>query len=341
MVRNEGSKLAKCPYVWGLLFVCVILNIIFFLYGNGEEYAGKEYKELWQTFLSGGQSISEEMKQIQEEQQKYKDNGMEAKELLYTRFLQELNSVETYAGYREGILANARKMSLFSSFSGDSFARRNVEKTAEHFRQMKPVQVTTAPSLGVEKFFSPVTAALELIFLMFLGYLLFIQESENGIRGLLYVTRHGKARLFGAKIGAHILYMFIATVVMYGCNFLLLHRQYGLGDLGRSVQSVLAYRSCGSILSVGGFLLAGIAVMLYLFAALSVVIDFLCVWGKKTIYSALLILLCAAASMILYLQIPINSALGWLKYLNPVFCLDAGEVVGKYVNLNLFGNPVT
>ena len=41
---------------------------------------------------------------------------------------------------------------------------KNVDKTAGHFAQMEPVEITEAPSLGVEKFFSPVTAALELIF---------------------------------------------------------------------------------------------------------------------------------------------------------------------------------
>lgn len=341
MVRNEGVKLLKNPYAWGILFVCVILNLVFFLYVDQEVYSGKEYREMWQAYLSGGNSSQEEIQRAREEKEQSSENGMEAKKDLYTRYLYELNSAATYGEYREGILTNAKKMVLFSSFSDGSFARKNVDKTAEHFAQMEPVEITEAPSLGVEKFFSPVTAALELIFLFLAGYLLFIQENENGIRSLLYVTRYGKTRLFLAKTGVHILCAAAATLVMYGSNFLILNAQYGLGDLSRSIQSVPEYRSCGNVLSVGGFLLLGTAVIMYLLASLTVVIGFLCVWGKRTIFSVLLFFGYVAVSVLCYIQIPINSALGWLKYVNPVFCLDVGEVLGKYVNLNLFGSPVS
>jgi hypothetical protein len=231
-------------------------------------------------------------------------------------------------------------MSLFSFYSQDNYAQKNVEKTALHFKEMKEVEVSAGPSLGVEKFFSPVTAALELVFLMFLGYLLFIKENENGIRKLLYVTRYGKRHLFVAKLGANMLGMFVITFVLYGSNFVLLNQQYGLGDLRRSIQSVLAYRSCGSILSVGGFLILGMAVLLYLFIVIMILIDFLCIWGNKTIFSMLLFFLCVLGSLFFYVQIPINSAFSCLKYINPAFCLNVGEVIGKYVNINILGIPV-
>lgn len=341
MVRNEGYKLLKNPYAWGILFVCVILNIIFFLYGNRELYSGSEYRELWQAYLSGGNSSQEEIRRAEEEQKQSSDNGMEAKEELYTRYVYELTSAAAYGEYREGILENAKRMAFFSTFSEGSFARKNVDKTARHFAQMEPVEIMEAPSLGVEKFFSPVTAALQLVFLMFAGYLLFIQENENGIRSLLYVTRHGRTRLFAAKTGAHLLCMVVITLIMYGSNFLLLNHQYGFGDLRRSIQSVPEYCSCGITVSVGGFLLLGEGVLLYLFASLTALLGCLCIWGKKTIFSVLLLSACAAVSVVLYIQVPLNSALGWLKYVNPVFCLDVGEIVGKYVNLNLFGSPVS
>ncbi len=341
MVRNEGGKLLKNLYTWGILLVCVILNLIFFLYVDQEVYSGKEYRELWQAYLSGGNSSQEEIQRAQEEKEQCSENGMEAKKELYTRYLYELNSAATYREYREGILTNAKRMVLFSSFSDGSFARKNVEKTAGHFAQMEPVEITEGPFLGVEKFFSPVTAALELIFLFLAGYLLFIQENENGIRSLLYVTRYGKTRLFLAKTAVHILCVAAATLVMYGSNFLILNAQYGLGDLSRSIQSVPKYRSCGNVLSVGGVLFSGIAVIIYLLASLTVLFGFLCIWGKRTIFSVLLFFGCVAVSVLCYMQIPINSALGWLKYVNPVFCLDVGEVLGKYVNLNLFGSPVS
>lgn len=147
MVRNEGVKLLKNPYAWGILFVCVILNLVFFLYVDQEVYSGKEYREMWQAYLSGGNSSQEEIQRAREEKEQSSENGMEAKKDLYTRYLYELNSAATYGEYREGILTNAKKMVLFSSFSDGSFARKNVDKTSEHFAQMEPVEITEAPSL--------------------------------------------------------------------------------------------------------------------------------------------------------------------------------------------------
>ncbi len=341
MIRNEAGKLIRNPYLLGLFIVCIILNTFILLYGNMDGYPAGKYRGLWNDFLSGDQNLSHEIELIEDRVQKTRDSEMRTQEELYTRFLQELKGIESYGEYRQSILDNAKKMMLFSSFSQDNFAKKNVEKTAEHFKEMKPVEVVAAPSLGVEKVFSPITAVLELVFLMYLGYLLFIKENENGIQKLLYVTRYGKQRLFVAKTAAHIMGMVVTTLVMYGVNFVIIGLQYGLGDLDRSIQSVLEYRSCGSIMSVGEFLIFGMTLILYLFSALTVVIDFICLWGKRTIFSILLLFFIGTADILLFLKIPINSALGCLKYINPAFCLNVGEVVGKYVNVNIFGNPVS
>lgn len=42
-----------------------------------------------------------------------------------------------------------------------------------------------------------------------------------------------------------------------------------------------------------------------------------------------------------YVQIPMNSNLNWLKYIDPAYCLNAGDITGKYVNINILGEPVS
>ena len=164
MIRNEAGKLIRNPYLLGLFIVCIILNTFILLYGNMDGYPAGKYRGLWNDFLSGDQNLSYEIELIEDRVQKTRDSEMRTQEELYTRFLQELKGIESYGEYRQSILDNAKKMMLFSSFSQDNFAKKNVEKTAEHFKEMKPVEVVAAPSLGVEKVFSPITAVLELVF---------------------------------------------------------------------------------------------------------------------------------------------------------------------------------
>lgn len=340
MVLNEVKKILKSPFVWGILFFAVILNVVMLIYVHKESYSGNDYKQLWEKYLVSKHSVTQEIDRIKTERKNTDEFDLESKKELNERVLKELEGIQSYNKYRKDILTNASKRLILSAFSDDGFARKNMEKTANHFKQMKTIELKAGPSLGVVKFFSPITAALIIIFLMFLGYLLFIQEEENGIRDLLRVTYYGKTKLFFSKIVAHMICMVAVTILMYGCNFFVLSKQYGFGDLGRSIQSILEYRSCGNILSVGNFLLIGVAIMGFILATLTILIDFICVWGNKTIVSILLLFLYIVVNVVLYIQIPFNSSYGWLKYLNPIFCLDAGEIVGKYVNLNFFGTPI-
>ena len=62
--------------------------------------------------------------------QKYKQNEMTDKEKLYVRFAKELEAVSTYNDYRQRIQENAKKITLFSTFTEGGFAEKNIEKQA-------------------------------------------------------------------------------------------------------------------------------------------------------------------------------------------------------------------
>ena len=56
---------------------------------------------------------------------------MTDKEKLYVRFAKELEAVSTYNDYRQRIQENAKKITLFSTFTEGGFAEKNIEKTAD------------------------------------------------------------------------------------------------------------------------------------------------------------------------------------------------------------------
>ena len=341
MIRNEISKIVKSPYMWGVLLFCILINCGILCFENTEDFSSSQYKKVWQQFLSEEKNLQDEIASSKDKAEKYKQNEMTDKEKLYVRFAKELEAVSTYNDYRQRIQENAKKITLFSTFTEGGFAEKNIEKTAAHFKKMKMVKVVAEPSLGIEKMFSTVTGIVVLFFVLYLGYLLFVRENETGIAKLLYVTRFGKRKLFFAKLAAHIWGTAVAALIFYGCNYVILRERYGIGDLSRSIQSVLAYRSCGSELSVGQFLILSMIILIFIMTALAIFIDCICILGKKALISIMIFFFCIIGCVLVYVQIPMNSNLNWLKYIDPAYCLNAGDIIGKYVNINILGEPVS
>ena len=288
MIRNEISKIVKSPYMWGVLLFCILINCGILCFENTEDFSSSQYKKVWQQFLSEEKNLQDEIASSKDKAEKYKQNEMTDKEKLYVRFAKELEAVSTYNDYRQRIQENAKKITLFSTFTEGGFAEKNIEKTAAHFKKMKMVKVVAEPSLGIEKMFSTVTGIVVLFFVLYLGYLLFVRENETGIAKLLYVTRFGKRKLFFAKLAAHIWGTAVAALIFYGCNYVILRERYGIGDLSRSIQSVLAYRSCGSELSVGQFLILSMIILIFIMTALAIFIDCICILGKRALISIMI-----------------------------------------------------
>ena len=309
MIRNEISKIVKSPYMWGVLLFCILINCGILCFENTEDFSSSQYKKVWQQFLSEEKNLQDEIASSKDKAEKYKQNEMTDKEKLYVRFAKELEAVSTYNDYRQRIQENAKKITLFSTFTEGGFAEKNIEKTAAHFKKMKMVKVVAEPSLGIEKMFSTVTGIVVLFFVLYLGYLLFVRENETGIAKLLYVTRFGKRKLFFAKLAAHIWGTAVAALIFYGCNYVILRERYGIGDLSRSIQSVLAYRSCGSELSVGQFLILSMIILIFIMTALAIFIDCICILGKRALISIMIFFFCIIGCVLVYVQIPMNSNL--------------------------------
>lgn len=47
--------------------------------------------------------------------------------------------------------------------------------------------------------------------------------------------------------------------------------------------------------------------------------------------------LCIIGCVLVYVQIPMNSNLNWLKYIDPAYCLNAGDIFMKICKHKYFG----
>ena len=131
MIRNEISKIVKSPYMWGVLLFCILINCGILCFENTEDFSSSQYKKVWQQFLSEEKNLQDEIASSKDKAEKYKQNEMTDKEKLYVRFAKELEAVSTYNDYRQRIQENAKKITLFSTFTEGGFAEKNIEKTAQ------------------------------------------------------------------------------------------------------------------------------------------------------------------------------------------------------------------
>lgn len=330
------KKVVKRPAVWGVFLVSLLMNIVVVGLASDGPYHPQSYRALWEGFERAGVSVSDALRQERELEFEAGDTDRD----LHERYMRELENLETYQEYRAGILRDAERMQGFSVFANNRFASENVERTAEHFRALPRIEVAPGPSLGVEKFFSRTTAVFSMLFLFFTSYVLFIWEREKGLCDLLSVTKRGKVPLCMGKLAAHAVVTAFHAACLYAVNFLVLGYQYGFGDMQRSIQSVPAYRSCGYTLTVGSFLAAGTVTAILLILALAFVVDLVCILCGDLIHSAVIVGLLAGVSVLADTGLALNSSMGWIKYISPAFCLDVGEVLGKYVNMDFFGRAV-
>lgn len=340
MIWNELKKVVRRPVVCGIFLLTIIMNMVMLAAVSRESFSPQSYRTLWDNFGQTEGCLQDALQDKWEDEQEQNFLTGQAERELYNRYEKEQEHLTSYEEYRQNILQDAEKMQNFPVFAKNMFARENIRKTAEHFRRMPQVEVKPDPSLGVEKFFSRITAVFSLIFMFLVGYFLFIREKENELMVLLSITKRGKRPLCFSKLAAHMIAVAFHAMFLYAGNYFVLGYQYGFGDLGRSIQSVLAYRSCGFTFSVGSFLVAGVVLAVLILMALALLLDLFCICCGSLIYSAIGILLAAGLSVLAYAGLALNSSAGWLKYISPAFCLDVGEILGKYVNIEFMGNAV-
>ena len=260
---------------------------------------------------------------------------------LISDVLKEVQSCAEYDSYLDGIDKQARKMTGISLFADpDSFSYKNIAKTPGDFAHLKGSTLTPAPSKGVEMAtgFQPTDIAA---FLMIMTVVVTIVTREKELEQtvLSRPTYNGRMPLGIAKLMTCFTAAFMAVILLYSVNFAAAYFTYGYGDLTRQIQSVYSFNGCDLKISVvqyfGLFLLSKLGVYMLL-AAMIYLITALSNTAVK-VYAILAVILTAEAVM--YYTIPCASWLCPLKYINLVAFANTHDILGQYLNLNIFGEP--
>ena len=264
----------------------------------------------------------------------------------YALFGQAASEYDTVAAYPEflaDIQTKTNQLAGISIFQNDStgYDMRNIELTAAVYAGMEGTVIDYYPQKGLYTALSyPFTDLLLLAAMLLLALLLVRQERDSGLLCLVRSQPAGRLKTALAKLAAFALSLLAVLALLYGGNLLWCGATYGLGPLGRSIQSVPTLMRCTMSITVSEYLVrfllakwAGAFVMglWVMLAALA---------ARRTAAGWVGALALPLAMYGIRAAIPATSRLNVVKYANLVSLMQTNELLGNYRNLFWFGWPV-
>ena len=325
-----------------LILLCVmLLNGVLIISGEsdkGYNFTGKDYRKLY---------TSEEMHGNTETQRAYlnaslEENGMSRQYFLLRYVISDVEKAAGYEDYLQSIADSAEKYGRLSIFAdGDEFSKRNVEKTAAVYASLPEIEPVPGKSRGVvmaSRYNGSVM--LGFIFVLYIVFLLVTREKEIGSLNLTMTTKHGHTRHGAVKLVICLIASVGISLALEAENWIISAFYYGLGNMSRPIQSIPEYQPCVFAISISGFMLITAAFrMLCVFMAATLVFYMACRSRSLPGLAGKLALVFGIEGA-LYYVVSGKSIWGLLKYINIYTGLDSQELLGNYMNLNLFGYPV-
>lgn len=249
--------------------------------------------------------------------------------------------LKEYPEYLHEIQQNVHNMQKLSLFNKkDSFSYQNIEKTAKDYLKLEGIVLETGENRGIA-----IYAKYQLTDFLLLGLAVFLvfrfmEEQKKGLHLIVRSTVKGRIPLLCQRVGIICFGMLVGAVVLYASSLAVVSIIYPGADWGRSLQSVPEFMKCTSTLSIGEFLICDI-LLKALWGLLAAMLLFTLSLVLSPVLSMAIYLGVMLAGYIFYLVILPTSHWATLKYLNVSALLFGRDSYTKYLNLNMFKNPVS
>lgn len=341
---QEEEKLTylqeKKEVLEGIEFVQEILN-----YENWEDQ--KRAEIFRETALAAQPGVFEEYFSLYQSGEYLCYTGtLEQEQNLIEEVWQEAQTVFSYEEYLNQIQENQNVLSGISIFQAEEeeedFTSRNVKKSGEDYKKLTDIEISFIPERGIRSVLENSLSDLLLILLIFLLVGMTVYEEKT--KQLFFVTRatkRGHLNAIAARLAMLFFSCMLLSVIIYGSNFLYFERTLGIGNWGRSIQSVACYRESTLHLSVGEFLLLGVFTKAIIGFGIGILVLLFFMEAKHAAVPYLTGIAVLGISFLLFWLIPAVSKWNWLKYMNAAGLLRVESLYGGYTNLNFMGYPLS
>ena len=249
--------------------------------------------------------------------------------------------ISGYAAYLDRIQTQAERQSQTALFGdGNSFAHRNLVHTADEFDALRGVEVSFGANRAYEGWIEYELADYLYLLLIVIFVFAFLEERKAGLWGTVRACRGGRLHLGVQRAAILASASVLGVALIYGVNLLVsLTLSGGWGDMGRSIQSLLMFRTLTQQATIGQWITryllvkaaSGFMVGLFLW----------CVLGSMSNvqYSLAVLGVTVAVEYVLFAFLPVQSILNPVKYFNLFSYIRTSKLYTEYLNVNLLGWP--
>ncbi len=266
-------------------------------------------------------------------------NSLELEKLFISEIYAEETRVSNYTSYLESIQSRKDSLngiSVFASQNKDTFAARNIQKSAEDYKALLADGIKWSPSKTITSTMENVWTDILLILLSFLFVGSLITEEKQ--KGLFYITRstkYGMGVSIVSKLSALLVHCVAVSAILYLSNYLYFGFTAGWCDLTAKIQSLAPYMESALPINILEFMVLSVLTKaLVLFGVGAVLIAF-CILSENMVLPYFAGFVFWAISWLLYRFVPAASKFSAVKYINIFGALRAENLYGAYLNLNI------
>ncbi len=256
--------------------------------------------------------------------------------------LQQISYLSGYGDYLASIQANKESMLSFSIFNDpNSFASRNIIKTAEEFGKLKGVSLELGADGAVDSFLGFAMTDYLLLAVLALICISFLEERKKGLWSVVHASPRGRLLLAFRRLGILFGVSAASVLLLYGTNLALGFSLYGgLDDLGRAAQSVEVLGKLPLPCTVGQFLTQYMLLRIAAACFVALLLWLLLTAINNVKYTIIVAAGVLVAEYSLYTFLPVQSFLNAFKYFNIFTYISLSDFYTNYLNIDLFGFPL-
>ena len=252
--------------------------------------------------------------------------------------------IRDYKKYLETVQEQAKRMSNSSLFAKDktSYVYRNIQKTAKDFESLQEIKVEFGSDRALEAWLSFKTADVFHLLVILIFVLSFLEDRRNGFYALVRSTKNGRTVITGVRAGILLGVSAVYTVLLYAVPLAIGFLIYGgMNDLGRSVQSIVFFKTCSFHVTVLGWICLFLIVKTVSAFFMGVFFWFILSFLSQVQIAWVVILGILGVEYLAKTLIAPQMAIGFLRFVNIYSFISPTELLSVYQNINLFGLPVS
>ncbi len=264
-------------------------------------------------------------------------------------FMQETNlktaaeHVQSYKAYLEGVHKNALKMAKSSIFGKDrdSFTYKNIQKTDADFVALDGIELEFGNDRAVDTWLKFTTSDILYLVVIIITVMAFFEDKKNGLCSIVRSTPKGRLNLALSRlfilIGISAVFTLLINAGVLGSSFALYG---GMDGLGRAVQSMEAFKTCTLHTSILGWILIYLGAKIACGVLIGLIFWFVLSFVSNIQLSWFIVIAILAVEFAAYKLINEQLQFSFFKYVNLFSYVYPTEILSKYLNMNVFNEPV-